>query len=70
MTCLVSARERDLGWRKGGGGSVDGRIRIWAEAAWWKALAHGTDTPGRAADGADHGDGFVRPARTMSAIGG
>ena len=70
MTCLFSARETDLRGPMRAGASDDELIRIWAEATWRKPLAHGTDTPGRAADGADHGDGFVRPARTMSAIGG
>ncbi len=64
MTCLFSARETDLRGPMRAGASDDELIRVWAGATWRKPLAHGADAPGRAAGG------FVRPARTMSAIGG
>jgi len=64
MTCLFSARETDLRGPMRAGASDDDLIRLWAEATWRKPLAHGIDAPEQTA-----GD-FVRPARTMSAIGG
>ena len=64
MTCLFSARETDLRGPMRAGASDDELIRVWAGATWRKPLAHGADAPGPAAGG------FVRPARTMSAIGG
>ena len=73
MTCLFSAQEADLRGPMRTGASDDELIRVWAGATWRKPLAHGTDTPGRATGGSDGPDrlgGFVRPARTMSAIGG
>ena len=64
MTCLFSAQETDLRGPMRAGASDDDLIRIWAGATWYKPLAHGTDAPGR------YGADFVRPSRTMSAIGG
>ena len=64
MTCLFSSSETDLRGPIRAGADDDELIRIWAEATWVKPLGHGTDEPWRAPDG------FVRPARTMSAIGG
>ena len=46
------------------GASDDELIRVWAGATWHKPLAHGANAPGPASGG------FVRPGRTMSAIGG
>ena len=67
MTCLFSNKETDLRGPMRAGASDDELIRIWAGATWYKPLAHGADAPerGRTAAG-----GFVRPSRTMSAIGG
>ena len=73
MTCLFSAQETDLRGPMRTGASDDELIRVWAGATWRKPLAHGADAPGRATGGPDGSDrlgGFVRPARTMSAIGG
>ena len=73
MTCLFSARETDLRGPMRAGASDDELIRVWAGATWHKPLAHGADAPGPATGGSDSSDmlgGFVRPARTMSAIGG
>ncbi|PZU34119.1 MAG: GTP 3',8-cyclase MoaA, partial [Actinomyces sp.] len=73
MTCLFSAQETDLRGPMRTGASDDELIRVWAGATWRKPLAHGADAPGRATGGSDGSDrlgGFVRPARTMSAIGG
>ena len=64
MTCLFSARETDLRGPMRAGASDDELIRVWAGATWHKPLAHGTNAPGPASGG------FVRPGRTMSAIGG
>ena len=64
MTCLFSARETDLRGPMRAGASDDELIRVWAGATWHKPFAHGTNAPGPASGG------FVRPGRTMSAIGG
>ena len=64
MTCLFSARETDLRGPMRAGASDDELIRVWAGATWHKPLAHGANAPGPASGG------FVRPGRTMSAIGG
>ena len=42
----------------------DELIRIWSRATWGKPRAHGSDSPHT------ESDGFARPQRTMSAIGG
>lgn len=64
MTCLFSSTETDLRGPMRAGATDDELIRIWAGATWHKPLGHGTDEPWEAPDG------FVRPSRTMSAIGG
>lgn len=64
MTCLFSSTETDLRGPMRQGASDDELVSLWARAAWLKPLAHGTDEPQLAPDG------FVRPGRTMSAIGG
>jgi len=46
------------------GADDDELIRIWSRATWGKPRAHGSDSP------QTEGDGFARPQRTMSAIGG
>ena len=63
MTCLFSATETDLRGPMRAGADDDELIRIWAGATWLKPRAHGSDAPPEA-------DGFTRPQRTMSAIGG
>lgn len=64
MTCLFSSTETDLRGPMRAGATDDELIRIWAGATWHKPLGHGTNEPWEAPDG------FVRPSRTMSAIGG
>ena len=64
MTCLFSSTETDLRGPMRAGADDDELIRIWARATWLKPRAHGSDDP--QADS----DGFARPQRTMSAIGG
>ena len=64
MTCLFSTTETDLRGPMRTGADDDELIRIWARATWLKPRAHGSDDP--QADS----DGFARPQRTMSAIGG
>ena len=63
MTCLFSSTETDLRGPMRAGADDDELIRIWAGATWLKPRAHGSDAPPEA-------DGFTRPQRTMSAIGG
>ncbi|WP_167149293.1 GTP 3',8-cyclase MoaA [Actinomyces sp. ZJ308] len=63
MTCLFSTTETDLRGPMRAGADDDELIRIWAGATWLKPRAHGSDAPPAA-------DGFARPQRTMSAIGG
>ncbi|WP_194949801.1 GTP 3',8-cyclase MoaA [Actinomyces trachealis] len=64
MTCLFSSQETDLRGPMRSGASDEEIIELWAAATWGKPLAHGSDEPW------DAPDGFERPARTMSAIGG
>ncbi|MCL3778521.1 MULTISPECIES: GTP 3',8-cyclase MoaA [unclassified Actinomyces] len=64
MTCLFSSRETDLRGPMRSGASDEEVLRLWAAATWGKPLAHGCDGPWAAPDG------FERPARTMSTIGG
>ena len=64
MTCLFSSTETDLRGPMRAGADDDELIRIWAGATWGKPRAHGSDSP------QTEGDGFARPQRTMSAIGG
>ena len=64
MTCLFSPTETDLRSLLRGGASDEDLIGAWRQATWTKPLAHGSDTPARTPDG------FERPGRTMSAIGG
>ena len=63
MTCLFSTTETDLRGPMRSGADDDELIRIWAGATWLKPRAHGSDAPPSV-------DGFARPQRTMSAIGG
>ncbi len=63
MTCLFSTTETDLRGPMRSGADDDELIRIWAGATWFKPRAHGSDAPPSV-------DGFARPQRTMSAIGG
>ena len=64
MTCLFSSTETDLRGPMRAGADDDELIRIWSRATWGKPRAHGSDSP------QTEGDGFARPQRTMSAIGG
>ena len=64
MTCLFSSTETDLRGPMRAGADDDELIRIWARATWGKPRAHGSDSP------QTESDGFARPQRTMSAIGG
>lgn len=64
MTCLFSSTETDLRGPMRAGADDDELIRIWADATWGKPRAHGSDSPHT------ESDGFARPQRTMSAIGG
>ena len=64
MTCLFSSTETDLRGPMRAGADDDELIRIWARATWGKPRAHGSDAP------QTESDGFARPHRTMSAIGG
>ena len=64
MTCLFSSTETDLRGPMRAGADDDELIRIWAGATWGKPRAHGSDSPHT------ESDGFARPQRTMSAIGG
>ena len=64
MTCLFSSTETDLRGPMRAGADDDELIRIWASATWGKPRAHGSDSP------QTESDGFARPQRTMSAIGG
>ena len=64
MTCLFSSTETDLRGPMRAGADDDELIRIWAGATWSKPRAHGSDSPHT------ESDGFARPQRTMSAIGG
>ena len=64
MTCLFSSTETDLRGPMRAGADDDELIRIWATATWGKPRAHGSDSPHT------ESDGFARPQRTMSAIGG
>ncbi|MGK2348369.1 GTP 3',8-cyclase MoaA [Actinomyces sp. W5033] len=64
MTCLFSSQETDLRAPMRQGASDEEIMRIWAQTTWGKPLAHGTDEPWHTPDG------FERPSRTMSAIGG
>ena len=64
MTCLFSSTETDLRGPMRAGADDDELIRIWSRATWGKPRAHGSDSP------RTEGDGFARPQRTMSAIGG
>ncbi|QQC40106.1 GTP 3',8-cyclase MoaA [Actinomyces oris] len=64
MTCLFSSTETDLRGPMRTGADDDELIRIWAGATWGKPRAHGSDSPHT------ESDGFARPQRTMSAIGG
>ena len=64
MTCLFSTTETDLRGPMRAGADDDELIRIWSRATWGKPRAHGSDSP------QTEGDGFARPQRTMSAIGG
>ncbi|EEH64931.1 molybdenum cofactor biosynthesis protein A [Actinomyces urogenitalis DSM 15434] len=64
MTCLFSSTETDLRTPMRQGATDEDLIRLWAGATWAKPLAHGSDEPWAVPDG------FTRPARTMSAIGG
>ena len=64
MTCLFSSTETDLRGPMRAGADDDELIRIWASATWGKPRAHGSDSPHT------ESDGFARPQRTMSAIGG
>ena len=64
MTCLFSTTETDLRGPMRTGADDDELIRLWARAAWLKPRAHGSDDPQAG------NDGFARPQRTMSAIGG
>lgn len=64
MTCLFSSTETDLRTPMRQGATDDDLIRTWARATWVKPLAHGSDEPWALPDG------FARPVRTMSAIGG
>ena len=63
MTCLFSTTETDLRGPMRAGADDDELIRTWAGATWLKPRAHGSDAPPST-------DGFARPQRTMSAIGG
>ena len=63
MTCLFSTTETDLRGPMRAGADDDELIRTWAGATWLKPRAHGSGAPPRT-------DGFARPQRTMSAIGG
>ena len=64
MTCLFSPTETDLRGPMRAGATDEELMSIWAQAAWLKPRAHGSDddTSGEAV--------FTRPQRTMSAIGG
>ena len=64
MTCLFSSTETDMRGPMRAGADDDELIRIWSRATWGKPRAHGSDSP------QTEGDGFARPQRTMSAIGG
>ena len=64
MTCLFSSTETDLRGPMRAGADDDELIRIWARTTWGKPRAHGSDSPHT------ESDGFARPQRTMSAIGG
>ena len=64
MTCLFSSTETDLRGPMRAGADDDDLIRIWAGATWGKPRAHGSDSPHT------ESDGFARPQRNMSAIGG
>lgn len=64
MTCLFSTTETDLRGPMRAGADDDELISIWAGATWLKPYAHGSEATTPAADG------FARPQRTMSAIGG
>ena len=64
MTCLFSSTETDLRGPMRAGADDDELIRIWATTTWGKPRAHGSDSPHT------ESDGFARPQRTMSAIGG
>ena len=64
MSCLFSSTETDLRGPMRAGADDDELIRIWARATWGKPRAHGSDSPHT------ESDGFARPQRTMSAIGG
>ena len=64
MTCLFSSTETALRGPMRAGADDDELIRIWSRATWGKPRAHGSDSP------QTEGDGFARPQRTMSAIGG
>lgn len=64
MSCLFVPARTDLRGAIRSGADDDELVRLWAAATWRKPRAHGTDDPGQA------DDGFARPGRTMSAIGG
>lgn len=58
-TCLFDQIETDLRTPLRRGASDDEIVRLWTKATWRKPRAHGIDH-----------EGFARPARPMSAIGG
>lgn len=58
-TCLFDNAETDLRTPMRAGASDDEIAELWKRATWVKPRAHGIDH-----------DGFARPARPMSAIGG